>query len=197
MVDIVALPKLTVNLASTSLRRHQLLTQIGVDFFALAVAIDETWRRGRESANDYVTRMAMEKARAGRLMAQNTYPVLAADTSVVMDDVTLGKAESRSEARAMLGQLSGRSHEVYSAVALLHEDRELLRLSVSCVQFRALSEEEIMGYCNTDEPLGKAGGYAIQGYAARFIEGIEGSYSGVMGLPLFEVSEMLKAVYRA
>jgi septum formation protein len=121
-------------------------------------------------------------------------PVLAADTAVVLEGVILGKAETEAQAREMLGQLSGRSHEVYSGVALIAANgHEGTALSITRVQFRRLAEAELSSYCRGGEPIGKAGGYAIQGHAAAFIEKIEGSYSGVMGLPLYETAGLLAA----
>lgn len=181
-----------INLASRSLRRQKLLQQIGIDFYPIDIAINEIWDR-QEPAKDYVMRMALEKAYAAQPKVQNNAPILAADTSVILDDIVLGKAETARDAKNMLQQLSGRVHQVYTAVALLGVD-ELLRLQISQVHFRCLSKTEIIQYCNTQEPLGKAGGYSIQGQAAIFIKHLVGSYSGVMGLPLFEVSEMLQQI---
>lgn len=179
-----------INLASTSPRRQQLLEQLGIDFELIHVDIDESWN-GKESATSYVKRMALEKARAAKSTIQNNLPVLAADTSVVLDHVILGKAENKQEAIHMLEQLSGRTHQVLTAVALI-AGTEQVCLNTSHVSFRPLSEADILHYCATEEPFGKAGAYAIQGKAATFIERLEGSYSGVMGLPLYEVSAMLK-----
>lgn len=179
-----------VNLASGSPRRQQLLQQIGVDYELVVAEIDEFWD-GREAVRDYVMRMALEKGRAAIPRVSNGLPVLAADTCVVLDDMILGKAENEQDASDMLGRLSGRRHYIYTAVALL-TDIEALALSVSKVSFRPLSGGEIQRYCATGEPFGKAGGYAIQGRAAAFIRRLEGSYSGVMGLPLFELAEMLR-----
>jgi len=181
-----------IYLASTSPRRHQLLEQIGIDFEQVNVEIDETWD-GQEPAIKYVQRMALQKARAAKATIQSNLPVLAADTCVVLDSVILGKAETKQAAIKMLGELSGRTHHVYTAVALI-TDTEQVRLNINHVSFRPLSETDILQYCETEEPLGKAGAYAIQGKAAAFIERLEGSYSGVMGLPLYEVAEMLKTL---
>lgn len=181
-----------IYLASTSPRRKQLLEQIGIDFETIDIDIDETWD-GQEPAKIYVKRIALEKARAAKSKIQNNLPVLAADTSVVLDNLILGKAETKEEAAEMLGQLSGRTHHVYTAVALITETEQVC-LNVSHVSFRPLSDADILQYCETEEPLGKAGAYAIQGKAAAFIERLEGSYSGVMGLPLYELAEMLKTI---
>ena len=181
-----------INLASTSPRRKQLLEQIDVGFELVNIEIDETWD-GREVAKVHVKRMAIEKARAAKSKIQNNFPVLAADTSVVLDNVILGKAETKQDAINMLEQLSGRTHHVYTAVTLSTET-EQVSLNINHVSFRPLSTSEILQYCETEEPLGKAGAYAIQGKAATFIKRLEGSYSGVMGLPIYEVSEMLKTI---
>lgn len=181
-----------IYLASTSPRRKQLLEQIGIDFETIDIDINETWD-GQEPAKTYVKRIALEKARAAKSKIQNNLPVLAADTSVVLDNLILGKAETKEEAAEMLGQLSGRTHHVYTAVALITETEQVC-LNVSHVSFRPLSDADILQYCETEEPLGKAGAYAIQGKAAAFIERLEGSYSGVMGLPLYEVAEILKTL---
>ena len=181
-----------INLASTSPRRKQLLKQIGIDFELVNIEIDETWD-GHEPAKVHVKRMALEKARAAKSKIQNNLPILAADTCVVLDSVILGKAETKEDASNMLKELSGRTHHVYTAVALI-TDSEQVSLNISHVSFRSLTEADIREYCETEEPLGKAGAYAIQGKAAAFIQRLEGSYSGVMGLPLYEVAEMLKRI---
>ena len=179
-----------IYLASRSPRRKQLLEQIGVDFELVDIDIDETWD-GREPARQYVQRLALEKANTARKFLEGQPPVLAADTAVVLDERVLGKAVTQDEAREMLSMLSGRTHHVYSAVALL-TTREQVQISTSRVSFRPLTAGEIDAYCATGEPLGKAGAYAIQGRAAAFIERLEGSYSGVMGLPLYETAGMLR-----
>ncbi len=181
-----------LNLASTSPRRKQLLEQIGIDFELVHVEIDETWD-GKEPAKIHVKRLALEKAHAAKSKIKNNLPILAADTCVVIDNIILGKAESKEEAINMLEQLSGRTHHVYTAVALVTKTEQVC-LNVNHVSFRPLSETEILHYCETEEPLGKAGAYAIQGEAAAFIDRLEGSYSGVMGLPLYETSELLNSI---
>lgn len=179
-----------INLASTSPRRQQLLKQIGIEFDLINIEIDETWD-GKEPTKTYVKRMALEKARAAKTKTQNNLPILAADTSVVLDNIILGKAETKEDVIKMLEELSGRTHHVFTAVALITETEQVC-LNINHVSFRPLSETDILQYCETEEPIGKAGAYAIQGKAAAFIERLEGSYSGVMGLPLYEVSKMLK-----
>lgn len=182
-------------LAFQSPRRRQLLEQIGVAYAAVDVEVDESCD-GAEPARVHVVRLAVTKAMQGRerTSMQPTLPVLAADTAVVLDDEVLGKAANCTQTVAMLKRLAGRSHQVYSAVALLPADgRVRTELSISRVCFRPLSDAEIARYCDTGEPVGKAGGYAIQGLAAAFIERLEGSFSGVMGLPLFETAKLLRA----
>jgi septum formation protein len=183
-------------LASQSPRRRVLLEQLGVSYQPLAIEVDESWD-SVEPVREHVARLALEKARAGWRAAAGSapLPVLAADTAVVLGGDILGKPEGREQGLEMLTRLSGRCHQVYTAVALIvpPDERELLRLQMSHVHFRPLTAEEQESYWATGEPLGKAGGYAIQGLAAAFIERIEGSYSGVMGLPLCETAELLKA----
>lgn len=181
-------------LASRSPRRRELLDQIALAYSCIDVEINEDWSTD-ESPTDYVARLALEKARAGLAkiqMENELVQVIGADTSVVLDGVILGKAETADQASAMLKQLSGRSHHVLTGVALVNE-RELVRVNRNRVIFRPLTSDEIAHYVATGEPLGKAGGYAVQGIAAQFIERIEGSYSGVMGLPLFDLSQLLAA----
>jgi len=178
-------------LASTSPRRAELLRQIGVDFEQRAIAVDESPRPG-EVAAESALRLALAKAEAGRATARPEQAVLAADTLVSVDGEALGKPRDRDDGLAMLRRISGRRHEVYTAVALAWADQTKAFLSVSHVDFRPLLEEEIAAYWATGEPADKAGGYAIQGRAAMFITRLEGSFSGVMGLPLFETAELLK-----
>ncbi len=181
----------TLVLASASPRRSELLNQIGVRFRQRVTEVDETARE-RESANAYVRRVALEKARAvQRELGHDEVLVLGADTAVVVDDILLGKPADFAHARQMLRLLSGRAHRVLSAVALVGE-REAVRVSESTVWFRSLSDAEIDTYWHTGEPQDKAGAYAIQGLGAVFVERLEGSYSGVMGLPLYETAQLLK-----
>ena len=179
-------------LASQSPRRAELLEQVGVRFRAEPAAIDEGVLPG-EAAPDYVQRIAIAKARA----VQGAFPdrvVLGADTAVVLDRTILGKPCSRAEGMRMLGTLAGRMHEVLTGVVVLSHDRCHYRLSRSRVVLRSISPRELAAYWATGEPCDKAGGYAVQGFAAMFIEHIEGSYSGIMGLPLFETMQLLNAV---
>jgi nucleoside triphosphate pyrophosphatase len=181
-----------VALASRSPRRRELLDQINVEYEVIDIDIDENWD-GVEIVEDYVCRIAREKARAGKSLVKNNLAVVAADTAVVLDGLILGKAESKTDAITMLQQLSGKTHEVLSAVTVINS-KEQTKLNISKVTFKFLSAKEIEDYVISDEPIGKAGGYAIQGKAAVFIERLEGSYSGVMGLPLFETQQLLKNI---
>jgi len=178
-------------LASQSPRRHQLLEQIGVRFEVKIADIDETIH-ANEAPEDYVQRLAMEKADAiwPSLPESLKRPVLGADTTVCLDGEILGKPSDRASAVAMLSALSGREHQVMTGVALISEKRSVC-VNVSRVRFRELSYSEIEQYWAIGEPEGKAGGYAIQGYAAAFVSYLEGSYSGVMGLPLYETTQFL------
>lgn len=176
-------------LASASPRRSELLQQIGIRHRIHAVDIDETpWPH--ESPLAYVERVASEKSAACRALLNDELPVLAADTSVVCDGHILGKPQNQEDAVRMLSLLSGRSHQVYSAVSL-RGGKHWQAVSVSEVSFRPLGVEEIETYWHTGEPCDKAGAYAIQGLASVFIASINGSFSGVMGLPLFETAQLL------
>ncbi len=177
-------------LASASPRRRSLLAQIGVPHVVMVADIDESARQG-ESARDYVLRLAGEKASAAR-SSSGSLPVLAADTTVVLDGEIFGKPRDREHACEMLMRLSDRTHEVLTAVALAGEWGVRTRLSVSEVTFRRLTEAECVAYWESGEPRDKAGAYAIQGLGAVFIRHLSGSYSGVMGLPLFETAELLR-----
>ena len=179
-----------ITLASVSPRRQELLKQIGVPHVVVGAHIDESVRP-HESPHDYVLRTARSKAEAV-WNAHRQLPVLAADTTVVLDGLTLGKPQHREDALRMLTRLSGRTHEVLTAVALATQSGVSLRVSVSSVRFRTLAAEECAAYWETGEPRDKAGAYAIQGRAAVFVESLQGSYSGVMGLPLFETVELLR-----
>jgi len=178
-------------LASASPRRRELLAQIGVVHVVAEAAIDESVQPAEHPA-DYVLRMARSKALAVRGRSAGL-PVLAADTTVVIDDAICGKPRDEAEGVAMLERLSGRAHQVLTAVALAAADSVALRLSASEVRFRPLARAECVAYWRSGEPRDKAGGYAVQGYAAVFIERLSGSYSGVMGLPLFETAQLLAA----
>lgn len=183
-------PSAQLILASASPRRQELLQQIGVSFEVLPVDIDESPLQD-ESAATYVERMAMEKARAGWEASNRSLPVLGSDTAVVLDGQILGKPRDRAHGLEMLQQLSGRAHQVLTAVAVVREGETGIRLSESRVFFSDISYDEQIRYWESGEPADKAGAYAIQGRAAVFIERLEGSFSGVMGLPLHETAELL------
>ena len=180
-------------LASASPRRSLLLTQIGVRHRIVPADIDER-RHAGEAVEECVLRLAREKAQqvSARLRTPAP-PVLGADTAVVIDGEMLGKPRDAEHALAMLARLSGREHAVISAVALAHEGTLTTRLSHSTVHFRALSAAECAAYWDSGEPRDKAGAYAIQGLGAVFVQSLQGSYSGVMGLPLFETAALLTA----
>jgi septum formation protein len=187
-------PRNFIYLASGSPRRRELLQQIGVSFRVIGVELDESVLAG-EAAEAYVSRLAEAKAAAGwhHSRASVSAPVLAADTAVVLSGRILGKPKDMNDAATMLLQLSGRTHQVLTAVALRTADGKALALSRSLVRFRGIDAAEARAYWDTGEPCDKAGGYAIQGYAAVFVADLKGSYSGVMGLPLFETAELLHA----
>lgn len=180
-----------IYLASRSPRRRELLDQIGVTWEVVDQDVEETLDHG-ESPEVFVIRLALEKARAGhRSLDAGVQNVLGADTVVVTDDEVLGKPADEADARAMLDRLSGRSHRVLTGVALVDGEREATRLSVNTVTLRAIGAEEARRYWASGEPRDKAGAYAIQGRGAVFVEHLDGSYSGVMGLPLFETADLL------
>jgi len=184
-----------IYLASASPRRSALLDQIGVPHRVQPVDVDET-ARGAEAADQYVRRLAVLKAETlwQKLAAAQRRPVLGADTAVVLDDEILGKPRDEQDCLRMLKLLSARTHQVFTAVALRASDGCQSRVNVSEVTFRKLADAEIQRYWCSGEPADKAGAYAVQGRAALFIERIAGSYSGIMGLPLFETGELLAAV---
>ncbi len=183
-----------VYLASGSPRRRELLQQIGVAFRVLGAPVDEAVLAGEVPAA-YVARLAAAKAGCGWESRRDAaaVPVLAADTAVVLDGNILGKPVDRQDAEGMLRQLSGRTHEVLTAVALRTVSGLQAAISHSEVTFRAISASEAQAYWETGEPRDKAGAYAIQGRAAVFITDLRGSFSGVMGLPLFETAALLSA----
>jgi septum formation protein len=192
-----------VYLASRSPRRRDLLKQIGINFEILIMRsfpmtradVDETAQPG-EPPGDYVLRMARTKAELGwtRLMERRLLrlPVVGADTTVIVGGEILGTPANRDEAAAMLRKLSDQEHEVFSGVAVAYQGAVDMRLSASKVRFAALTDELISDYLDIGEYVDKAGAYGIQGKAATFVTRIEGSYSGVMGLPLFETAQLLK-----
>jgi len=193
-----------IYLASKSPRRRELLKQIGINFEVLLlrtdprrkVDVDETPLAG-EAPLDYVRRICEAKVRAGwnalGFRSLPRFPVLAADTAVILDDCILGKPRDSADAAAMLARLSGRKHQVYSAVAMAFEERVEIRINISTITFTELGTERIQHYLASNEAYDKAGAYAIQGRAGAFVQHIEGSYSGVMGLPLYETIELLQS----
>jgi len=180
-------------LASASPRRAELLRAAGIEFDILPADVDETAHPG-ERPEGYVRRLAEEKARIVAARARN-YPVLAADTTVVVDGEMLAKPADDDDARRMLRALSGRAHEVITGVALLHRGRLETGVESTRVEFAAMKQAEIDWYVATGEPRDKAGAYAIQGYASRFITRIDGSYSNVVGLPIALVYQLLTAAF--
>ncbi|GGK07281.1 Maf family protein [Luteimonas terricola] len=182
-----------LHLASKSPRRRELLARLGLDFGILEVDVPEQRAPG-ESPEDYVARVAREKAGAGllRVVAVSGAVVLGSDTEVVLDDEVFGKPADAAEAEAMLRRLSGRTHRVLTAVSLVSAGREARVLVASEVAFAALSDADIADYAASGEPMGRAGAYAIQGGAERFVTRLAGSYSGVMGLPLHETASLLR-----
>ena len=196
-----------IYLASRSPRRQELLTQLGIPFEEIKLRVAPGRHRDvveealdREPALHYVERIARTKANTGWKRMQERglplRPVLGADTEVVLDDVIFGKPQDVDAARAMLAKLSGRMHDVLSAVAIRWNDDVEVAVSVSQVTFRKLTPGEIERYIETREPFDKAGGYAIQGRAAAFVTLLSGSYSGVMGLPLAETAALLARIGR-
>jgi septum formation protein len=182
----------SILLASGSPRRHDLLKQLDVSFSIAAANIDEAMNKG-ETPKNYVLRMAREKALAGLEQTMGLMPSLGSDTIVLLDNRVLGKPESRAEAESMLQALSGQTHQVYSSVAVaLSPDQVLETLNITAVTFGKMPPGWIKKYCQSNEPMDKAGAYAVQGGTGQFIRRIEGSYSGVMGLPLFETAELLR-----
>ena len=179
-------------LAYSSPRRSELLRQVGVEFRVVVADVDESVIPG-EAPADYVLRVARDKVLAVQRREAGALPVLGADTTVVLEGCILGKPGDRTEAAAMLARLSGRTHEVYSAVALARGPRGVEhRLSVTRVTFAQLEPGWIETYIDTGDPMDKAGAYGVQGRAAAKIVRIDGSFSGVMGLPLFETCELLR-----
>ena len=178
-------------LASASPRRVELLQQIQVEFEQQHADIDETHRSG-ETAQEFVCRLALEKAQAVRQKNPQEVAVLGSDTIVVLDEKILGKPDDRQHAAEMLSFLSGNTHQVMTAVTLITEEDTQTRLNISDVTFMTLDNNLIEAYLETNESMDKAGAYAVQGIAAQFITEIKGSYSGIMGLPLYETRNLLQ-----
>ena len=182
----------SILLASGSPRRRELLTQLGVTFRVAPADIDESIIDG-ETPKAHVVRLAREKAQAGFRQSGGVLPTLGSDTIVLLDGEILGKPESRAQAASMLQRLSDHTHHVYSAVAIALQSGEVLEtLNITAVTFGHMPTEWVRQYCQGDEPMDKAGAYAVQGGAGQYIRRIEGSYSGVMGLPLFETADLLR-----
>lgn len=180
-------------LASQSPRRAELLKQIGIDFKTLLIELDES-KLPSESPEDYVLRLAREKSSLGWESSQKNAPVLGADTIVVIGQQVLGKPRDFEQALSMLRLLSGKTHEVYTAVAITNAKQQVSKLVKTKVSFGQLSDSQIKDYWQSGEPQDKAGSYAIQGLAGQFIEQISGSYSAVVGLPLFETRQLLNEI---
>ncbi len=180
-------------LASRSPRRRELLEQVGLRFGTVPIDVPEVRAPG-EPPEDYVSRVAREKAGAGLLQLSGVggAVVLGADTEVVLDDEVFGKPRDRAHAIAMLRRLSGRTHRAISAVWCVSAGREEHALSITEVTFATLDDADIAAYVDTGEPMDRAGAYAVQGRAAAFISRLDGSYSGVMGLPMFETMGLLR-----
>ena len=179
-------------LASQSPRRRELLAHLGRAFQCVSPNVDESVLRN-EQAKAYVERLSIEKAKAGlALTAQQNTWILGSDTSVVVDGKILGKPENFDQCRDMLLLLSGRSHQVVTGIALVSQDQVLSDVVTANVDFAVLSDKDIADYWATGEPQDKAGSYGIQGIGGKFVKSINGSFSAVVGLPLFETEQLLK-----
>jgi septum formation protein len=182
--------KTKIILASASPRRGELLDQINIQYQTYPVDIDESPHKN-ESAQQLVQRLAIEKAEAACQQLQTDLPVLGADTLGLIDNEILLKPRDFEHARSMLRNMSNNVHQIMTAVAVCYQGELKTALNINQVYFRSISDKEIQAYWETGEPQDKAGAYAIQGRAAVFVKRIEGSYSGVMGLPLYEVDQLL------
>jgi septum formation protein len=180
----------TLHLASTSPRRREILASLGLKFDVVPVDVDESPRAG-ELPGEMVLRLSVAKVRAAEIGAGGV--ALGSDTAVVVDNQVLGKPRDRDDCLEMLGQLSGRAHRVLTGVALSYSQGTTTALSETDVYFREISRDEALAYWQSGEPRDKAGAYAIQGLGGAFVERIEGSYTGVVGLPVFETIELLRA----
>ena len=187
-------------LASQSPRRAELLQQVGIGFERLSIDVAETLREN-ELPTDYVSRLAVSKAKAGwqQVVDQGLpiLPVLGSDTSVVLANEIMGKPRDRHHGLDMLRRLSGNTHQVMSAVCLCMDDLQHVAINTTQVRFRKITEQELADYWQTGEPVDKAGGYGIQGKGAIFVDAINGSYSSVVGLPLAETWQLLLAIEQA
>ena len=184
------LPNQFIYLASKSPRRQELLRQIGIEFEQVDIDVEET-PQCDESALAYVRRLAIEKSQAGLSQRSGNFPVLGADTIVVLDDQIMEKPLNQEHALAMLMALSGKTHQVMTAIALSNNEQTRSEVVITNVTFCRISEQQATAYWATGEPTDKAGGYAIQGLAGKFIERIEGSYFAVVGLPLRETQVLI------
>lgn len=178
-------------LASQSPRRRDILNQIGIQPICRPVDIDESIH-SNELPSVYCRRLALEKAQAGWNITDELLPVLGSDTIVAIQQEILGKPQSKEEAYNMLMKLSDQTHQVHTAVAVVFKDRKKVVESISDVLFDRLDEKDVLSYIETLEPMDKAGSYGIQGYASQWIKHISGSYSGIMGLPIYETSKLLR-----
>ena len=183
-------------LASNSPRRGELLSQINVQYERISAPIDET-KINTESSAEYVQRLALEKSLAGLVKNNQQGLVLGADTIVVCGDVVMEKPLNKQHAQQMMTLLSGNTHQVLTAIALVTEQKQVVKLVVTEVTFKTLNEQEISDYWETGEPQDKAGGYGIQGIAGQFVTHISGSYSAVVGLPLYETAQLIKCFKEA
>jgi septum formation protein len=179
-------------LASNSPRRAELLSQINIEYQHINVVIDEI-KQDAETSETYVQRLALEKAQAGLDKNNQQGIVLGADTIVVYNHIVMEKPKNRQHAQQMLSLLSGNTHHVLTAVALVSGQKKAVKLVTTEVTFKKLTAQEILDYWETGEPQDKAGGYAIQGIAGQFVSHISGSYSAVVGLPLYETRELINA----
>jgi septum formation protein len=179
-----------LHLASSSPRRAEILDALGITYTMAGMDIDEK-QLPNEAADAMVLRLAAGKAAAAR--ETHSGVVLAADTAVVVDDVVFGKPEDQDDALMMLSRLSGRTHRVMTGVAVISDDGQHEAVSISEVRFREIKPDEALAYWQSGEPRGKAGAYAVQGLGGLFVEDIRGSYTGIVGLPVFETATLLAA----
>ncbi len=182
----------TLYLASASARRKQLLAQLGYEFTQFSVDADESQLAG-ETPIQLVERLARLKAQTGVAMGYDDKPVLGSDTVVVVDNLALGKPVDEADFTAMMQRLSGRTHQVLTAIAVADNHKVLSQVVATDVTFKALTDKEITAYWQSGEPQDKAGGYGIQGLGGRFVTQMSGSYFAVVGLPLYETDELIKA----
>ena len=190
---------MTLFLASNSPRRAELLSQINIKFEHVSIEVNET-QNDNESSQEYVQRLALEKAKVGWDKIQENLLIdhvksaaLGVDTIIVYDNIVMEKPKNKAHAREMMMLLSENTHQVVTAVALVNDLQESVKLVISEVSFKMLTEQEISDYWETGEPQDKAGGYGIQGFAGQFVTHISGSYSAVVGLPLYETAELIKS----